>query len=291
MKLEVKHMTKRFGAKTALDDVSVTFEGPRICGLLGRNGAGKSTLLNLISGKLRPTEGEILLDGEPVWENDRALGKICSMSETNYFPEDMKVCEVFFRLQELYPNFDMDYAQKLSGEFELNTLAKNSKLSTGYSSILKLVCTLASGAPVVLLDEPVLGLDAGNREQFYRELVENYAANPRLIILSTHLIEEAEKLIDHAVILKAGTVILDGNTESLTAGAYSVSGPAGAVDLYCAGKSVLGFDTLGGLKTAYLRGEPDSGPLPAGLELGSMSLQKLFIELTGTQNAERRKPL
>lgn len=280
MKLEMKNVTKRFGGKTALNHVSICLEGPHIYGLLGRNGAGKTTLLNLIAGRLLPTQGEILLDGEPVLENDRALGKIYSMSETNYFPENMKVCEVFFRLKELYPAFDMDYAVKLGNKFDLDTLAKNNKLSTGYKSIMKLIAGMASGAPVLLLDEPVLGLDANNRDLFYRELIEFYSEKPCLIIFSTHLIEEASKLIDRAVIIRAGNIIQDADVDTLTAGAYSVSGPAGAVDSFSAGKAVLGFDTLGGLKTVYLRGTPDRTNLPAGLEIGKMSLQKLFIELT-----------
>ncbi len=279
MTLEIKNVTKRFDGKPALDRVNLRFEGPRIYGLLGRNGAGKTTLMNMIAGRIFPTEGEILLDGESIAENDGALGKVFSMSETNYFPEKMKVCEVFSTLTTLYPQFDRDYADELCGKFELNEFKKNNKLSTGFGTILKLVAGMASRAPILLLDEPVLGLDANNRDLFYRELLKDYEKHPRLIIFSTHIIEEASKLIEKAVILRSGRVILDEEVDSLLAGAYSVSGPAGEVDSYASGKDVLGEDTLGGLKTVYLRGEP-TGQLPTGLELGKMSLQKLFIELT-----------
>lgn len=279
MTLEIKNVTKSFHGKHAVDRVSLRLEGPCICGLLGRNGAGKTTLMNMISGKVIPTQGEIFLDGEPVRENDRALEKIFSMGETNYFPEGMKVCEVFSNLERLYPGFDRDYAERLSKKFELDTLQKNDKLSTGYGTILKLVAALSSGAQVLLLDEPVLGLDANSRDLFYRELMENYAEHPRLIIFSTHLIEEAAKLIERAVIIRAGQVLLDEGIDTLLAGVYSVSGPANAAEAYAAGKDILGADSLGGLKTIYLRGTPEE-PLPAGLELGQMNLQKLFIELT-----------
>lgn len=280
MKLELRDVTKRFGAKAALSHVDLIFEDGHIYGLLGRNGAGKSTLLNLAAGRLFPSGGGIFLDGEPVAENERIAGKIFSMSEINYYPENLKVCQVFSALSGLYPEFDRGMADALSKQFELDVLAKNSRLSTGYGSILKLICGLASNAPVLLLDEPVLGLDANNRELFYRVLMENFSASPRLIIFSTHLIEEAAKLVDRAVILKAGRVILTGETEELCSSVYSVSGPAGAVDAYATGKTVLGTDTLGGLKTVYLREKPDGRPLPPGLEAGGVSLQKLFIELT-----------
>lgn len=281
MKLELRNVTKSFGGGVrALDRVSVTFEGPHIYGLLGRNGAGKSTLLNLICGRVLTKEGEILLDGEPVPENDRMLGKIYCMAERNYYPDHMTVADVYHWSNEFYPDFNLNYALELSEKFELNLKAKNSKLSTGYSSIFRLITALASGAPVVMLDEPVLGLDASNREMFYRELVENFAENPRLFLLSTHLIGEAATLIDRAVVLKAGRVILDDAVENLTGSAYSVSGPAHEVDTFAAGKTVLGSDTLGGLKTVYLSGKRGHEPLPAGLEAGKMDLQKLFIELT-----------
>lgn len=280
MKIEVKNVTKTFGRITALKNVDLTMEGPHIYGLLGRNGAGKSTLLSLMNGRLFPTEGEILVDGEPAAENDRVLGRIYCMAEHSSFPDHWTVADAFHWTAELYPSFRMNYALKLSEKFELNLKARNSKLSTGYESVFRLITALASGTPAVFLDEPVLGLDAPNREMFYRELVENFAEQPRLIVLSTHLIDEAANLFDRIILLKSGEVGLAGETEQIVGSAYSVSGPAGAVDAYAEGKETLGFDTLGGLKTVYLRGTPGRGPLPAGLETGKIDLQKLFIELT-----------
>jgi ABC-2 type transport system ATP-binding protein len=280
MKLEIKNVSKYFQGKPAVDRANVTLEGPLICGMLGRNGAGKTTLMNMISGKLFPTKGSICLDGEPLQDNDNALGKVISMGEINYLPEGMKVCELFRHMELLYPGFDRDYADSLSKKFELDTLKKNNKLSTGQSTMMKLILCLASSASVLLLDEPVLGLDAYNRDLLYRELAENYAKNPRLIILSTHLIEEISGLIEWAIIIRSGRIILDDNVDSLLSGSYSVSGPSQAVDSYVSGKEILGTDKLCGLKTVYLRGEPEPGKLPAGLEIGPISLQKLFIEMT-----------
>lgn len=286
MAIELHNVTKKFGPVRALDRVSVRFEKNHIYGLLGRNGAGKSTLLSLINGRQAPTEGTVTLDGEPVWENDAVLRKIASMSEVNYYPERLKVCEIFSLLEKIYPDFQMDYAVKLSKKFELDTLKRNDRLSTGYTSIMKLIAVMASETPYMLLDEPVLGLDANNRELFYRELIENFAEHPKTVIFSTHLIEEAEKLIDHAVLIKAGRVLRDDSVEHLTAGCYSVSGPAGAVDRYTEGRDILGSNVLGGLKTVYLRGKPDKAALFNGLEIGTMSLQKLFIELTNREGVD-----
>ena len=289
MHIELRGITKRFQEKTALNHVTASLESGHIYGLLGRNGAGKSTLLNLIAGRLRQTEGEILADGEPVWENDRALGKIYCMSEADYFPGGMRVRDIFRYTADFYPGFDMSYALELSDRFELDPGAKNDRLSTGYKTILKLTAALATDASAVLLDEPVLGMDAGNRELFYRELVRNFSERPRLIVFSTHLIEEAAKLIDRAVILRRGKLILDEDVEVLLAGSFLVRGPAQAVDRYTAGKDVIGSEILGGLKTAYLRGAPEPAELPPELESGKADLQKLFIELTQTPRKENHE--
>ena len=95
-KIELKGVSKAFGAVEAVKNVSLTFEQNKIYGLLGRNGAGKSTLLNMITGRIFPDGGEITVDGESVMENDRAMGKLYLMGESNYYPEGMRICEAFY---------------------------------------------------------------------------------------------------------------------------------------------------------------------------------------------------
>lgn len=276
MPIEVKNLTKRFGEMEALKDVSVTFEEGKIYGLLGNNGAGKSTLLNVISGRLEPTAGEVLIDGGQR-ERDSALGKLFLMGDGNFFPEDMRVKTAFKLAAQFYPTFDLAEANRLAEQFELKQKMKINKLSTGYSSIFKLILALAANTPYILLDEPVLGLDAQHRDMFYKLLLEKYAANGCTVIFSTHLIFEAANLVEQAVIIRKGEVLKDAPTEALTAGAFTVSGPVGAVDGYLAGKTVLNETVIGGLKTAAVEGEP--GELPAGLERSGLNLQDYFIAL------------
>jgi len=278
-RIEVKNVTKKYGAVTALDDVSMTLEENRIYGLLGRNGAGKSTLLNIITNRVFPTSGEVLIDGEPALENDRALGKVYCMSEQPLYPESMTVKEVFKWTREFYPNMDMEYALALADKFSLSTRKRVKALSTGYTSIYKIIAALACNAPMLLLDEPVLGLDANFRDLFYRELIARYSEQPRTIVISTHLIEEAADIVEHVVIINKGRVILDDSTQNVLSSGCTVTGPADLVDAYVAGHRVLGSDMLGGIKSAYLLGVPNS-PAPAGVEISRMKLQSLFIHLT-----------
>lgn len=279
--IEVKHLTKNFGSTCALDDVSLRFEENKIYGLLGRNGAGKSTLLNLITNRIFASSGEILVDGESVMDNDTALGKIYLMSETNYYPEKMKIKHVFQWTKNFYPNFDEVYAKNLAERFELNINKAVRSLSTGYSSIFKLIVALSVNTPYVLLDEPVLGLDANHRDMFYRILLETYNANPRTIIISTHLIEEVSSVIEDIVILKKGKIIKNESCETLLSNGYTISGTAAVVDSFVVNKNVIGTDTLGGLKSAYILGKLE-GELPSEIELSKLDLQKLFIQLTNS---------
>lgn len=278
--IEVVNISKRFKDTVALDHVNLLFEEEKIYGLLGRNGAGKSTLLNIISNRIFPDEGQVLMNGVPVRENDQALEQIYLMSEKTLYPESMKIKEVFKWSKEFYKNFDTDFAMNMAEQFRLDVKKKVKGLSTGYTSIFKNIIALSVNVPFVFLDEPVLGLDANHRELFYKILIEKYSENPFAAVISTHLIEEVSSVIEDIVIIKNGQVIRSKTREELLSRGYTVSGNGALVDTYIRGKEVIGTDVLGGLKTAYIIGRPDRANLPKGLEITGLDLQKLFIQLT-----------
>lgn len=278
----VNNVTKHFGDTRALDGVSLTFEPERIYGLLGRNGAGKSTLLNIITNRIFADSGQVTIDGMPARENDEALRKVYLMSEKNYYPESMRIREVFQWTGEFYPEFDMEYAQQLAEKFGLNVKKKARELSTGYASIFKVIVALSVNTPYVLLDEPVLGLDANHRDLFYRVLIEKYSEHPSTIVISTHLIEEVSAVIEGIIIIKNGRILKDQSREELLSQGYTVSGSTAVVDRYIQGRNVLGSSVLGGLKSAYIMERCDRTSVPDGLEISPLDLQSLFIQLTNS---------
>jgi len=280
--IEVRNITKTFGNVHALQDISLEFEEKKIYGLLGRNGAGKTTLLNIISNRLFPDSGEVLVDGETAFENDSAQGRIYMMGEKNYYPQGMKIKDVFRWTQEFYPSFDRSYAYNLAEKFGLNTEKKVKELSTGYTSIFKIAIALSINIPYILADEPVLGLDANHRLLFYKTLIESYNENPRTIIISTHLIDEVANVIEDIVIIDKGKILKKQSCEELLSQGYTVTGSAGAIDSFVAGKNVIGSDSLGGLKTAYILGTINKSEVPSGLEVSKLDLQKLFVQLTNS---------
>lgn len=276
--IEISNVSKAYGSVQALDRVSLKLEDGKIYGLLGRNGAGKTTLLNTVAGRLFADSGEITMDGEPIAENDAALVKIYMQSEAMLYPESMRVRDALEKTKGFYPNFDSNYANRLAEKFQLDPKKRIKSLSTGYASILKLIIALSIQVPYLFFDEPVLGLDANHRELFYRLLLENYMEHPATIVISTHLIEEVSGIIEDVVIINEGQIIRNQNREDLLAKGYTVSGPSAAVDDYSVGKEVIGSDTLGGLKSVHILGNPEE--IPGNLEITALDLQKLFIQLT-----------
>ncbi|HDK7176461.1 TPA: ABC transporter ATP-binding protein [Clostridium botulinum] len=285
--ISIKNITKSYQGKEVLSDISINIEIGKIYGLLGRNGAGKTTLLHLMTNRGILDSGEILIDGESICENDKALSKIYFMEEKNLFPETMKIVDVFKWTKEFYENFDMEYAIKLSEMFNLNTDEKVKSLSAGYKSISKIVTTLASGAEILIFDEPILGLDANHRELFYKELLKVYDDEEKTIIISTHIIEEISHLLEKVIILKEGKIIENDSVENILNLAYAVSGSNDAVDKYIISKNTIDIETLGSYKKATILQERTKEDLDyikkLQLEINTVELQKLFIYLTNME--------
>lgn len=284
--IEIKNVTKNFGTTRALDNINLKFEENKIYGLLGRNGAGKSTLLNVITNRIFSNDGEVIVDGLLAKENDEAQKNIYLMSEKTLYPEKMKIKEIFKWTKEFYPLFDTEYAKNLADQFALNLNKTVRTLSTGYTSIFKVIIAMAVNTPYMLLDEPVLGLDANHRDLFYKLLIERYSKDPCTIVISTHLIEEVSNVVEQVVIIKEGKIIKNESRDDLLEKGYTISGKATDIDRYIQGKNVIGTDVLGGLKTAYILEklerniEKEYPVIPNGLEVSKLDLQKLFIKLT-----------
>jgi ABC-2 type transport system ATP-binding protein len=283
-RIEIRHISKTYGKTVALKDVTATISDGKISGLLGRNGAGKTTLLNIVTNRIFADQGQVLIDDQPAIENDQIQSTIFYMTEKTLYSKETRVSEVFKITKGFYPSFNLDYAASLSNRFKLEPKKKISSLSTGYLTILKLVLTLASNAPITIYDEPVLGLDANHRDLFYRELISHFNEVPNTVILSTHLIEEVARLLEDVIMLREGKMLLAQPVESILQLAYTVSGDQESVDRFSADKKVISRETLGRFKSATLyqtRTAADEQMMSQlGLDLIPAKLQDVFISLT-----------
>ena len=276
-RIQISNISKQYKDIKALDHIYCTFESGRIYGLLGRNGAGKSTLINIIANRIFASEGEITIDGLPSVENMAIHEKIYCMSEADLYDSNLKVKDLFKWTSRFYDHFDLDQAFEIADGFHLDVNKRFKSLSKGYQSIFKLTIALSLDLPYIIFDEPVLGLDANHRELFYSLLLKNYEQRECTYIIATHLIEEVAHLIEDVVLIDQGKILLQDSVEHLLQNAYCVSGFASEVDQYCLGKEVLGQDTLGGMKIAYIKGQPQASEK---LQFSPINLQKLFVKLT-----------
>lgn len=282
--IEARNLTKYYGGTRALDGATFSVEQGRVVGLLGRNGAGKTTLLNIFANKLFATSGEALVFGGPAAENAAAQSRVFYMTEKNLYPYGMRVRDAFRWTGEFYPGFDAAYANALAAKFKLDTRKKVKALSTGYMSIFKAVQALASGAELLLFDEPVLGLDANHRMLFYRELIARLSERPCTVIISTHLIDEVADVLEEAVVIDRGRILLHESVEEMLRRACAVSGEASAVGNFTAGRHVVATEAMGRYKTATLREALNDDDLRRAremkLDVTAATLQKLFVDMT-----------
>lgn len=281
--VQVRDLTVRYGDTTALDAVSFDLRPGVITGLLGRNGSGKTTALSVLAAFMRKTSGTALVDGEEPWENARVMGGTCLIRESGDLLPDRPVSEMVRMLANRRATFDIGLAEKLLDTFELGPDDRPDRMSRGKKSAFGVVAGIASRAPLTLLDEVHLGMDAPARYAFYDALLADWLEHPRTIVLSSHLIGEVERLLEDVVVIDRGTVLVQEDADSLRTRGLTVTGPADAVEAFVVGRDVVARQRLGSTVQATVVGglpDDDRNARLGGLELGPVPLQDLFVHLT-----------
>ncbi|MFK4762166.1 ABC transporter ATP-binding protein [Microbacterium sp. ZW T5_45] len=282
--IEVQNLTKRYKDTQALDNVSLTLEGGAIYGLLGRNGAGKTTLMSILTAQNFETSGSVRVFGEHPYENARVLNRICFVRESQKYPDDAYPKHAFAAAKLFFPNWNQELADELVEEFQLPKKQTIKKLSRGQLSAVGVIIGLASRAELTFFDEPYLGLDAVARQIFYDRLIEDYAAHPRTVILSSHLIDEVSNLIEKVIVIDNGQIILHEDTDAVRDRAVTVVGDAARVDAWVGAREVLHRESLGRVASVTVLGALSAADraevTDLGLDLAPVSLQQLVVRLT-----------
>ena len=282
--IELKQVTKQYGQATVLKNIALTVDEPGIYCLLGRNGAGKTTLLKSIAGYQNITSGTIQVDGKPITTSTLDTGVSYIENFAKHF--NLPVRKLLRIASEVNPNYDYDFASEMMERFELDGKKKFNHLSLGMKTMVSTIICLASNKEVILLDEPVLGFDAIMRVEFYDMLTESFQKHPRIIIVSTHIIEEIAKTIQKLIIIDKGSVRFFDTLQSVETKAFRVSGLQKAVEAATRGLHVIGQDTVGGLVTSYIFDNPPEQA--ASLEIHPLSLQDFFIQMVGHKGGSTR---
>ena len=282
--ISVTGLTRRYRGHVALNNVNFDADDGAITGLLGRNGAGKTTLMRIIAGQEFASAGDVRVFGANPVENDSILRRMVFVREDQAYP-DFKVGQRLRAASWFYPNWNDEVADSLLADFDLPANRPVKKLSRGMRSALGIVIGLAARAELTLFDEPYAGLDAVARQVFYDHLLADYAAFPRTVLLSTHLIDETAGLLEWVMVMDKGRVVLDAMADDLRGVATRVSGPVLAVDEFTAGRSVWDSRRMGSQASVVVVGplaEPDRAPSRAvHLTLEPLSLQELVVQAAG----------
>jgi len=216
--VEVQGLTRRFGSKTALDNVSLNVRRGIVFGLVGENGAGKTTFIKHLLGLFRAKSGSVrVFDLDPVLDPVETLGRIGYLSEERDLPDWMRIQELLSYTQAFFPKWDEAYARELLETFALDPRQKIKTLSRGQRAQTGLLVALAHRPDLLLLDEPSSGLDPVVRRDILGAIIRTVADEGRTVFFSSHLLEEVERVADDVGMIHAGRLVLDAPLDQIKA--------------------------------------------------------------------------
>lgn len=224
MMLKCEHLVKKYSMTTAVNDLSIEVEPGKIYAMLGPNGSGKSTLMKMIAGLVKPDSGEITMDGTRI--NYKTKKDIAYMPTEAYFFSYMTCEDIGKYYRDFFEDFDYGKYIQLLGDMELEPKQKAREVSSGMMAKLKIAVTLSRSSRVIMLDEPLNGIDIIAREKIINTIVTNIT-DETAVIMSSHLVDELEKIVDHAFFIKKGVCVLQGDAEGLR-----ISQGKSIVDMY-----------------------------------------------------------
>ncbi len=212
MILECENLSKNYGGLRALDELNLKLESGKIVGLLGPNGHGKTTLIKTLSGLLRQDKGTVLIDGKKVGVETKKI--VSYLPERSYLSPGMKIREVAKFFEEFYEDFDIKRANAMIDELGLDRESRLKSLSKGNREKVQLIMVMSRKAKLYLLDEPMGGVDPAARDYILKTIISNYSEDATVII-STHLIQDVEQILDEVVFLKDGKVMFHRDVDEL----------------------------------------------------------------------------
>lgn len=222
--IEISDLSRRFGKKQALDNVSLSVPEGAVFGLVGENGAGKTTLLKHVLGFLKPQQGTVQVFGlDPVADPPGVLGRIGHLSETRDLPTWMTIRELFEFTRAFYPKWDPVYAEELRMMFELSLNQKVPTLSRGQLARAGLLLALAHRPPLLVLDEPSSGLDPVVRKDILDAIIRTVVDEGRTVLFSSHLLDEVQRVSDRVAILDQGKILLTSPLDEVLVSHYQLT--------------------------------------------------------------------
>ena len=212
--IEVRHLTKSYRGRPALEDLSLSLPAGQIVGLMGDNGSGKTTLLKILAGVLADWEGEVSVCGHTPGAESKAV--VSFLPDASFLPDHYSCADAITLYAEFFADFDTAKARDMVDFFHLPGDRTLKELSKGMREKLQIALAMSRRARVYLLDEPISGVDPAARDVIMRGILTNFSEDA-LMVVSTHLIADIEPVVDSVVFLRGGHVLLQGNADDLRA--------------------------------------------------------------------------
>lgn len=288
--IQVKNVTKYFDDFKVLDDFSLNVKKGTIYGLVGPNGAGKTTIINHINGVLKPDDGEIYIDGEKVYENNRIKESVLSIADDWFYYSTYTIKQMAHFYRDIYPSFNIERYEAIKDIFKIDEKRQIRKLSKGMKKQVAFWLTLSAMPSVLILDEPLDGLDPVMRKQVLNLVIADVTDREMTVLVSSHNLRELEDICDWVGIIHKGKMIIEKPLDDLKGSVHKYQM---VIDESCAKKleenaDVLHISKTGSVYNVIMRGDAQETHRnmkelsPILCERISLTLEEVFIyELGG----------
>jgi ABC-2 type transport system ATP-binding protein len=287
--IETRKLCKSFEGFQALRDLDLTVPRGAVYGLVGPNGAGKSTLIRHLAGILIPDSGTVTIDGQPVFENPAVKARVAYIPDDIFYYTQATVADMMKLYRSIYPHFDMERFEKLGETFELEEDRPMRKLSKGMQKQAAFRLAVSCCPDVVLLDEPVDGLDPVMRRNVWSILLADVAERGTTVLVSSHNLRELEDVCDHVGIMEQGHMLLERSLDELQSSIVKIQIVLPEEAQLPEGLNILGRSSTGRLEQLIIRGKAEeveqriAAACPVYCESVPLTLEEIFIyELGGT---------
>ena len=286
--LEIRELTKKFGDFIALDDLSMTVPKGAVYGLVGPNGAGKSTAIRHMTGVYRPDRGTVTLEGAPIYENPDAKVRVGYIPDDIFFFPSASLEEMRAFYKGIYPHFDDQLFERLFEVFRLPRKSPIRRFSKGMQKQAAFHLSICTRPDVLILDEPVDGLDPVMRRQVWSLILSDLAQRETTVLISSHNLRELEDICDHVGIMDHGKMLLERSLADMQGNTVKLQ----MVGIPPVGLEILHETSSGRLQTLIVRGSAEEVAAkvklaePTYFDILPLSLEEIFIYELGGVNYE-----
>ena len=289
--IQVNDLIKSFDGFKALDGLNITVPTGAVYGLVGPNGAGKSTLIRHVAGIYRQDAGQVLIEGEPVYENPAMKGRIAYIPDDVFYYTQSTIRDMMLFYRSIYPGFSQERFEKLRGAFDLSLSQPIRKMSKGMQKQAAFWLALSQCPEVIILDEPVDGLDPVMRRQVWSILLADVAENGTTVLVSSHNLRELEDVCDHVGIMNHGRMLVERSLSELQDNIVKIQLAFADGGKLPEGLEILHSSSTGRLQQLILRGSVEeltaklSASSPLFMDVVPLNLEEIFIyELGGADH-------